>query len=251
MNYYLYLFIGLICYTGISQPEDTFEKANDAFADDKFPEAVQLYTSLLDEGLVSTELYFNLGNAYFKQNDLANAIFHYEKALQLNPADQEVRENLEIANTQTIDKIENAPESNLNMMVYTTTHLLKVNTWAWVSVTLSLSFGFFMVLYFKSGTTREKRSTFLIAILFLVFGVTSLLFGRFQDQFLEEQSFAIIFEDQVQVRVEPNTRSDVNFQMNKGTKVSTGSTFREFTQIELSDGSKGWVKTLILKKLYH
>ena len=116
---------------------------------------------------------------------------------------------------------------------------------------LSLSFGFFMVLYFKSGTTREKRSTFLIAILFLVFGVTSLLFGRFQDQFLEEQSFAIIFEDQVQVRVEPNTRSDVNFQMNKGTKVSTGSTFREFTQIELSDGSKGWVKTLILKKLYH
>jgi len=108
-----------------------------------------------------------------------------------------------------------------------------------------------MVLYFKSGTTREKRSTFLIAILFLVFGVTSLLFGRFQNQFLEDQSFAIIFEDQVQVRVEPNTRSDVNFQMNKGTKVSTGSTFREFTQIELSDGSKGWVKTLILKKLYH
>jgi len=249
MKYYLYILIGLISHTGFSQSEDTFEKANDAYADDQFPEAVQLYTSLLDDGLVSTELYFNLGNAYFKQNDLANAIFHYEKAFQLNPADQEVRENLEIANTQTIDKIENAPESNLNTMVYTTTHLLKVNTWAWVSVILSLCFGFFMVLYFKSGTTRKKRSTFFIAILFLVFGVTSLLFGRLQNQFLGEQSFAIIFEDQVQVHLEPNSRSDVNFQMNKGTKVITGSTFREFTQIELSDGSKGWVKTLILKKL--
>jgi tetratricopeptide (TPR) repeat protein len=249
MTYYLYLLIGLISYTGFSQFEDTFEKANDAFADDQFPKAVELYTSLLDEGLVSTELYFNLGNAYFKQNDLANAIFHYEKALQLNPADQEVRENLEIANTQTIDKIENVPESNLNTMVYTTTHLLKVDTWAWVSVIFSLCFGFFMVLYFRSGTTRKKRITFFISILFLVFGITSLLFGRFQNQFLGEQSFAIIFEDQVQVRVEPNSRSDVNFQMNKGSKVSTGSTFRDFTQIELSDGSKGWVKTLILKKL--
>lgn len=249
MKYYLYILITFISYTGFSQSEDTFEKANDAYADDQFSEAVQLYTSLLDDGLVSTELYFNLGNAYFKQNDLANAIFHYEKAFQLNPADQEVRENLEIANTQTIDKIENAPESNLNTMVYITTHLLKVNTWAWVSVILSLCFGFFMVLYFKSGTTRKKRSTFFIAILFLVFGVTSLLFGRLQNQFLGEQSFAIIFEDQVQVHLEPNSRSDVNFQMNKGTKVITGSTFREFTQIELSDGSKGWVKTLILKKL--
>jgi tetratricopeptide (TPR) repeat protein len=249
MKYYIYILVALISYTGVSQSENTFENANEAYADDQYPKAVQLYTSLLDDGLVSGELYFNLGNAYFKQSDLANAIFHYEKALQLNPADQEVRENLEIANTQTIDKIENAPESNLKTMVYTTTHLLKVNTWAWVSVILSLLFGFFMVLYFRSGTTRKKRSTFFIAILFLVFGVLSLLFGRLQNQFLEEQSFAIIFKDQVQVHVEPNSRSDINFQMNKGTKVSTGSTFREFTQIELSDGSKGWVKTLILKKL--
>jgi hypothetical protein len=106
-----------------------------------------------------------------------------------------------------------------------------------------------MVLYFRSGTTRKKRSNFFVATLFLVFGATSLLFGRFQNQFLGEQSFAIIFQDQVQAHVEPNPRSDVNFQLNKGTKVSTGSIFREFTQIELSDGSKGWVKTTILKKL--
>ncbi|MBQ0740955.1 hypothetical protein J9332_42450, partial [Aquimarina celericrescens] len=73
--------------------------------------------------------------------------------------------------------------------------------------------------------------------------------GRFQNELQEEQSYAIIFENQLPAHVEPNPRSDVNFELNQGTKVSLGSTFREYTQIELPDGSKGWIKTLSFKKL--
>lgn len=249
MKFYSYLLIFLISCTVFAQAEDTFDKANSAYADNEFGQAVKLYNNILEEGLSSAELHFNLGNAYFKQNDLANAIYHYEKALQYNPADQEIKENLEIANTQTIDKIENAPESNLNSLMFTITHAMKLNSWAWLSIGLSVLFGVFMVLYFRSSTTKGKRRNFSIAIVLVVLAVSSLLFGHFQNQRQIEQSYAIIFENQLPAYVEPSPRSDINFELNKGTKVILGSTFREFTQIELSDGSKGWVKTNSFKKL--
>jgi tetratricopeptide (TPR) repeat protein len=236
-------------FLSFSQAEETFEKANAAYADDKFEVAVRLYNSILDDSLVSSELYFNLGNAYFKMNDLANAIYHYEKALQLNPSDADIKENLKIANTQTIDKVKDAPESNLRSLVYTVTHALKLRTWAWASILLSLMFGVFMILYFKSSTVKNKRRNFSFAMFFFVVAVVSLFFGRFQNQLQQDQSYAIIFENQLPVLVEPNPRSDVNFELNKGTKVSLGSTFRDYTEIELSDGSEGWVKTSAFKKL--
>lgn len=245
----MYLLIILFSSLAFSQPNQTFNEANEAYADDEFDKAIELYNSLLNQGLISPELYFNLGNAYVKQNDLANAIYHYEKALQLRPNDKDILENLEITKTQTIDKIEEAPESNLNAFLYDFTHLLKVNTWAWVSIGCSLCFGFFMVLYFNSTTSRAKRRNFALASLCIGCGVLSLVFGQFQNQLLENQSYAIMFEDQVNVLVEPSPRSEINFKLNKGTKVNTGSTFRDYTEIELPDGSEGWVPTSSFKKL--
>jgi tetratricopeptide (TPR) repeat protein len=245
----MYLLIILFSSLAFSQPNQTFNEANEAYADDEFEKAIELYSRVLNQGLISPELYFNLGNAYYKQNDLANAIYHYEKALQLRPNDKDVLENLEIANTQTIDKIEDPPESNLNALLFDITHLLTVNTWAWVSIAFSLCFGFFIVLYFNSSTSRAKRRNFVLASLCVLCGILSFGFGRFQNQVLENQSYAIMFEDQVNVLVEPNPRSEVNFQLNKGTKVNTGSTFRDFTEIELPDGSEGWVPTSSFKQL--
>lgn len=249
MKFYTAILFFLFVSFGFSQAEERFSDANSAYADEQFDQAVKLYTSILEEGFVSSELHFNLGNAYFRQNDLANAIFYYEKALQYNPADPDIKENLEIANTQTIDKIEAVPESNLKSMMYSITHVMKLSSWAWLSIILSVIFGVLMVLYFRSATAKGKRRNFSLAILFLIFGVASLFFGRFQSQLQEEQSYAIIFENQLPVYAEPNPRSDINFELNKGTKVSLGSTFREFTQIELYDGSKGWIKTTAFKKL--
>ncbi|NEV92811.1 tetratricopeptide repeat protein [Psychroflexus sp. YR1-1] len=249
MKFYTYLLVFLFTSLGFSQAEETFEKANSAYADDQFEEAIQLYNSILKEGLVSSEVYFNLGNAYFKQNKLANAIYHYEKALQYDPADPEIKENLEIARTQTVDKVAEGPESQFSAFMYTVTHTLKLNTWAWVSLVFSILFGVWMVFYFRSANAKGKRKNFSLALIFLAFALGSLLLGRFQSQLQNERSYAIIFENQLPVYGEPNPRSDVNFELNAGTKVKLGSSFRDYTEIELSDGSKGWVKTTAFKEL--
>jgi len=249
MKFCIHIFILLNSFISFSQTEEAFESANAAYADDEFKKAEQLYKSILDQGLVSSELYFNLGNAYFKMNDLANAIYHYEKALQYNPSDADIKENLKIANTQTIDKVKDAPESNFRSFMYSVTHALKLNTWAWVSIFLSFIFGVLMILYFRSSAVKLKRRNFSLAIIFLILAIASLIFGRFQNQLQQEQSYAIIFENQLPVLVEPNPRSNINFELNKGTKVILGSTFRDYTEITLSDGSEGWVKTSAFKKL--
>ncbi|MBZ9628711.1 tetratricopeptide repeat protein [Psychroflexus sp. CAK1W] len=249
MKFYTCVLFFLISSVGFSQAEGTFEKANSAYADDEFEEAIQLYNTILEEGLVSSDLYFNLGNAYFKQNDLANAIYHYEKALQYSPGDSDIKENLEIANSQTIDKVVDAPENQLNSVVHLMTRTLNINAWAWISIGFSVGFGLLIILYFRSSTVKGKQRNFSFAIAFLVFAVGSLFLGRFQNQLQQEQSFAIIFENQLPAYVEPNPRSDINFELNKGTKVSLGSTFRDFTEIKLSDGSSGWVKTSAFKEL--
>jgi tetratricopeptide (TPR) repeat protein len=249
MKLYTYILVFFIVNLGFSQPDDTFDNANNAYADEQFEDAIRLYTSILNEGYVSSELYYNLGNAYFKQNDLANAIFHFEKAIQLDPSDPDIRENLEIANTLIVDEVDDVPVSNFKTFLYSITHVMNLNTWAWLSIILSVFFGLFIVFYFRSSSTKAKRVNFSIAFIFLVFAVASLLFGRFQQNLQEEQSFAIIFENQLPVLSEPNPRSDINFELNKGTKVNIGSSFREYTQIELPDGSKGWVKTTAFKKL--
>jgi len=249
MKVYTSILIFFISFAGFAQAQDAFDKANSAYADDQFQEAIALYNSILEEGLVSPELYFNLGNAYLKQNDLANAIYHYEKALQYNPSDPDIKENLLIANTQTIDKVEEAPESNIQSALFSITHALTLSHWAWVSISLSVLFAILMVLYFKSSTSKGKRRNFALALVILVLALASLFFGRFQNQLQQDQSYAIIFENQLPVYVEPNPRSDINFELNKGTKVNLGSSFRNYTEIELSDGSKGWVETSAFKKL--
>ncbi len=249
MKLLIYTFVLLLSFMGTSQEGDVFEQANSAYADDDFEQSIKLYNSILEKGLVSSELYFNLGNAYMKVNDLANAIYHYEKALQYNPSDPDIKENLAIANTQTIDKVKDAPESNLKSLVHTITHVMQLKSWAWLSIFFSVLFGIFIVMYFRSSTVRGKRRQFSFSIVFLVLSLASFMFAKFQNQLQQDQNYAIIFENQLPVLVEPNPRSDVNFELNKGTKVSLGSTFRDYTEIELSDGSEGWVKTSAFKKL--
>lgn len=249
MNFYSYLLAFLLSWSAFSQGETAFTEANSAYADEKYEEAIGLYNSILEEGLVSAEVYFNMGNAYFKQNDLANAIYYYEKALQYKPTDSNIKENLEIAKTQTVDKIESAPESDISSLISSITKALSLNTWAWLSVSFSIVFGMLIILYFRASTSKSKRRYFSLALVFLVLAVASLLFGRFQSQLKQNESYAIIFENQLPVRIEPNPKSEINFQLNEGTKVKLGSNFREYTEVKLSDGSKGWVKTSAFREL--
>ena len=234
---------------GFAQGQNAFDLANEAYADENYEKAIKTYNGILEEGLVSSELYFNLGNAYFKSQDLANAIYHYEKALQINPGDRDVVENLNIAKTQTVDEIEDVPTSKIDKFFESVTSWFSLQVWSWVSIAFSLAFGLFLVFYFKAILSKSKRLFFASSLLCFILAIASFSFADFQLSEAKSENFAIIFQDQVEVRVEPNPRSEVDFELNKGTKVELGSSFRDFQQVILADGTKGWLKSNTIKKL--
>ena len=91
-------------------PDTLIAKANQAYNQGLYDSAINLYTAVLNEGLESYELYYNLGNAFFKNNQLPSAILYYEKAKKIAPNNDDVNFNLSIANSMIVDKIEKVPE---------------------------------------------------------------------------------------------------------------------------------------------
>ena len=105
------LFLILFLFTGVyaQQPKQLFQKANQAYQNQNFQQAIELYQNILGQGYQATEIYYNLGNAFFRLNNLGQAILNYEKALKLNPNDPDIRYNLELANLRVVDRLELPP----------------------------------------------------------------------------------------------------------------------------------------------
>ena len=105
----IFLAISTVFYTKAQEADSLINKANEMYAQGKYQDAAIVYENILKQGYESAELYFNLGNAYYKQNVIATAILNYEKALQLSPNDDDIKYNLELANRFVVDKIEVLP----------------------------------------------------------------------------------------------------------------------------------------------
>jgi tetratricopeptide (TPR) repeat protein len=141
MKNLLYL---LLLLPQIFLAQSGFEKGNELYRKDQFQEAIQAYESVLNTNKQSAELYFNLGNAYYKLNEVAPAIYNFEKALLLKPNDTDILNNLAFAQKMQIDEVKEMPEVGFGKILNNITSSRHYNSWAWVAV-----FGsFFMVLFF-------------------------------------------------------------------------------------------------------
>ena len=108
MKQYNIIFFALL-FTASSLWAQTKAQADSAYINKDYAQAIEIYESLLQDG-ESGEIYYNLGNAYFKQDELGRAILNYERALLLQPGNADVSANLDIARAKTIDKVNPNPE---------------------------------------------------------------------------------------------------------------------------------------------
>ena len=125
---------GICAFGQVSAQESLIAQANQSYAESNFETAVQLYDSVLTLGYESAGLYFNLGNAYFKLKDIPSAILYYEKAKKLDPNDEDIRFNLELANSRIIDKMEPLPEFFLRSWLRAVRDMLSSDQWAKIGV---------------------------------------------------------------------------------------------------------------------
>lgn len=225
-----------------AQSKTAFDQGNNLYNQGKYTEAIAAYETIIDNGQHSSELYYNLGNAYYKLNSIAPSIYYFEKALKLNPKDKDIQNNLAFAKNMTVDAIEPVPTIGFNKFMKSLITMLSFDSWAIISIVFVVLFVVQFLMYYFSYSTGKKRLMFLTSITSLGLMVISLFFA-FQNYNLDKKDKpAIIFVQESQIKTEPNLRSENAFFLHEGTKVQILEKYDEnWAKIMIADGKTGWI----------
>ena len=237
-----FLFFILFVNISFSQQNDIFVVANEKYNSLDFVGAIEKYNELLKGGFHSSELYFNLGNAYYKLDSLAQSIYYYEKGLKYFPNDSSLIQNLAYLNNLTIDDIESLPEDIVSKQFNYLLNYFSFNTWSIITIITAILSCVIFLLYFLSKSSIYKRTYFTIFILSFIL-TSSLLFVNFKIYNVQTTiEFGIVYKDVIEVNFEPNEKSEVLFEIHEGTKVEIIENFdTDWLKIKLSNGQTGWV----------
>jgi tetratricopeptide (TPR) repeat protein len=233
------------------QPQNMqlFETANNYYNQGEFELAIDNYESIINNGEHSAEVYFNLGNAYYKSNNIASSIYFYEKALKLKPNDSEISNNLRFAQNMTIDEIAETPQVGFGRIYNNLVNTFSFDNWAKVAVVGGFMCVILFLLYYFSINTNFKRITFIGSFIGVVVAVFSLFMAFQKQNFDSSFNEAIIFAKAIDIKSEPNSDSSNLFRLHEGTKVKIIDNLLGWNQIEIADGQKGWIPSESIKQL--
>lgn len=235
-------FLLIQCLTWSVYAQDTtIKEAEVAYTKEEYGKAIELYESILKNNGESSEIYYNLGNAYYKAGKTAPAILNYERALLLDPGDADIRFNLQMAKQKSVDKIEPVGEFFLYRWFDSVQNMGAADSWAKVGIVCFILFIGCLILFFFSRWIRLKKVGFYIGILLLVVIIFSNIFASHQKKEIVERAGAIVFSPTVTVKSSPDVSGTELFILHEGTKVSIKSKLGEWSEIELEDGNVGWM----------
>ena len=235
--FYLFTFLPLTA-SAITKAE-----ADSAYVRGEYQQAIKDYEALLKQG-ASADLYYNLGNAYYRSENITRAVLNYERALLLSPGDRDIRFNLQIAQAKTIDKI--VPESEMFFFTWyrSLVNLMSVDAWArtaLVSLTLVI---ILLLVYLFSDRIWLRKIGFFGGIALLVLFVLSNVFAWQQKQNLLYRKGAIVVTPSVTVKSTPAQNGTDLFILHEGTKVTiTDASMKDWREIRIADGKVGWIES--------
>lgn len=218
-----------------------FKQGADNFASADYDKALELWTDLYRTGYRSAELDYNIGNTYFKLNNIPGAILFFERAHLLKPADEDINYNLRIARTLVVDRFEEIPELFFVKWFNFLSLTLSTNSWAKLSLISFILCLLFLSLYFYSSKYRLKVLGFWFALLLIVTALSSLAFSARNRSLVFDSNKAIIFSPLVNGKSSPDDSGTDLFVLHEGTKVSIEDEVGDWFEIRLSDGNKGWI----------
>lgn len=231
------------------QPDLMYKQANDLYKHEKYDEAIELYGKIIFGGYPSSEIYFNLGNAYYKTGNIAAAILNYERAHRLAPEEDDIEYNLKLANMQTIDKIEPTP-----MVFYQKwwMSLLGSSTVDERSKTGLLCFfisAFIFMVYLFISNSTVKMITFFSSVLIFLVALFFFTLAWSQHAYQSNHREAIVFSTNEFVKSSPETEGKNLFMLHSGTKVEVMDELQGWLKIKIANGNQGWIATDAVEKI--
>ena len=244
----IFLVIFSILLSSNQQVDEIFIQSNNHYTNGNYEAALDGYFEIINSGFESSELYFNLGNTFYKLNNIPESNFYFEKALAISPNDFDVITNLSFAQNLRIDKIENLPVTQIQNIKISILDLLSEKGWAYsfmISVwLLCISF----LLYYFLKNSKSKRIFFTISIFITLISFVS-LYLNFEKKAENNIKYAIVFDKEIEVWAEPNKISEVKFLLHEGTKVKQIDIIEDWVNIQLENGTLGWIEASSLRVL--
>ena len=233
----------------IAQNEPLFEQGKEQYKNENFTDAIANWEKVLQAGEHSAALYFNLGNAYYKLNQIGPSIYYYEKALQLSPNDSDIKNNLSFAQNATVDAIEPLPQTLFAKWDQQVSELMTYEGWAWATVLAAIFLSLSFLMYYFSGLSGRKRIYFAGFLIGTFVMFTALIMSyRVYDRSLNDRQ-AIIFAESSQIKNEPSMGGETSFILHEGTRVQILEVDEDWFHIRIADGKEGWIVAADVKEL--
>ena len=228
--------------------QQIFEQGNNAYAKGKYVEAILEYKKILAKGECSGELYFNLGNAFYKIDSIPQSILYFEKAKVLLPNDDDLNANLKLANSKTTDKIESIPQLFILNWYQNFLHIFTTSAWAWISILLA--FAAFALLWFfvKTKTLAIKRLYFFAGAFSLILCIASVFVASASHDANTTQR-GVVFTPSVTLKSEPNATSTSLYVIHEGATCKIMEELNNWLRVRLDNGNEGWLTKADLREI--
>lgn len=220
---------------------DLVKQGNDAYAGADYAKAAQLYEQALAQGVESVALYYNLGNAYYRQQKNAPAILNYERALKMQPHNKSAQNNLQLAKERITNPIDELPEVFYRRWWTAAVGILPSGLWATGAILFLWLAAGLGILFFLSATAKHKKRSFAGAITCLMLAVLLHVFAYNRHQNETATNYAVIMQPAVTLKKGPSDSSESTAELPEGAKVRTNERVNGWVRITLTDNREGWV----------
>lgn len=236
-------------FTFASEEENLMQKANSFYQQGSYDKAIEIYQKIVSDGYSGKELYYNLGNSYFKAGMIGYAILNYEKAQKISPNDEDVAYNLKIANARTVDKIEAMPKIFLVRWWEELLNLFSVNGWTLFSYFVYLAFLAIIGWYFFARRQPFQKWILISGLAFAAVFLLSIVILVSRYNYDNGKEYAVVTQSSVTVKLSPDEHSGDAFIVHEGIKVSLEDKVDSWVKVKLADGKVGWLSEGEMKKI--
>jgi tetratricopeptide (TPR) repeat protein len=218
------------------------DSAAKLYSTGKFEQAKELYQKLLLEFPNNSTLHYNVGNCHFKLQQIAYAIYHYEKSLKTNPNNEDAIHNLQLANLQTIDKLQTTTNFIFINYIKSILLLFSYTNWAIIGICALFFSIMFFLLFLLSNSLNIRKIGFYSFLFLVIFGLLFQFIAYYQYSFLHTNKYAITKNAKNTFWSAPTKNAKKMFVLHEGAKVAIEKNDSIWTYVVLPNKTKGWIK---------
>lgn len=256
-RYLIYIYVALCANVGLqaqtfadSTVVYTKAMADSAYAEADFATAIYIYEQLLATKGEAAAVYYNLGNGYYKQGEIARAILNYERALLIDPSNDDIKFNLELARSKAVDKNAIVTELFFVRWIRSFITILSAEGWAKAAILCYIILILCLTTFIFAKNKKTKKIIFIFALLSAISTIVANIAAAERKEKMELRENAIVMEPSVTIRSTPSVNGTELFILHEGKKVKIkDDSMKDWKEIELEDGNIGWLPASTIERI--